>query len=58
MNGCQGGVGCASAILPTIKNTVITGDEPSLLGRNWLEHLCLDWENTGRIGAGQTPGKP
>ena len=24
---------------------VLTGDGPSLLGRNWLKYTCLDWNN-------------
>lgn len=41
-----------SKTLPLI---VVTGDGPSLLGRNWLKHLRLDWEKIGKIAAGQTP---
>ena len=32
---------------------VVTGDGPSLLGRNWLQHLCLDWKKIGKSPAGQ-----
>ena len=34
---------------------MVTGDGPSLLGRNCLEHLHLVCEKIGKIAAGQTP---
>ena len=31
----------------TLPLFVVTGDGPSLLGRNWLKHLILDWKTIG-----------
>ena len=28
---------------------VVAGDGPSLLGRDWLSHICLDWSTLNRI---------
>ena len=33
-------------ILPVV---VVKGDGPSLLGRNWLKHICLDWSEIKQI---------
>ena len=41
-----------SKTLPLI---VVTGNGPSLLGRNWLEHIRLDWKKIGSIAAGPKP---
>ena len=48
----QAQYGQQSKTLPLI---VVTGDGPSLLGRNWLKHLRLDWKKIGKITAGQDP---
>ena len=29
-----------------LKLMVVSGREPSLLGHDWLQKLCLDWQNT------------
>ena len=26
---------------------VVEGNGPSLFGRNWLQHICLDWKSLG-----------
>ena len=41
-----------SKTLPLI---VVAGDGPSIFGRNWLKHLCRDWQRIGSITTGQTP---
>ena len=44
-----------SARLPII---VVKGDQPSLLGRNWLQHLKLDWKSNAAVSRVQplSPG--
>ena len=32
---------------------VIAGDRPSLLGRNWLNHITLDWRKVFAVRATQ-----
>ena len=39
----------------TLSLIVVTGDGPSLLGRNWLQHLRLNWK-IRKITTEQTPG--
>ena len=34
---------------------MVSGDGPSLLGRNWLKALRLDWQRIGRVARGNTP---
>ena len=29
--------------------TVVEGDGPALIGRNWLEHIKLDWKKIGSV---------
>ena len=31
--------------------TIVSGDEPALLGRDWLQHIRLDWANIGVVSA-------
>ena len=38
--------GAQSAFLPLV---VVTGDRPSLMGRNWLHEIKLDWKNIATI---------
>ena len=33
----------------TLPLFVVTGKGPSLLGRNWLKHLILDWKTIGLV---------
>ena len=33
---------------------VVAGDGPTLLGRNWLEHIQLDWKTIGQVNAKQS----
>ena len=33
----------------TLPLFVVTGEGPSLLGRNWLKHLILDWKTIGLV---------
>ena len=40
-----------TASLPLI---ITSGNEPTLLGRNWLEALRLDWRTIFRVGRSQT----
>lgn len=28
---------------------VVTGNGPAVLGRSWLDQLCLDWATIGKI---------
>ena len=44
--------GQQSKALPLL---IVAGDGPSLLGRNWLEHIRLDWKTIGAIAA-EKPG--
>lgn len=39
----------------TLTLVVVEGDGPSLFGRNWLEHLRLDWKKIGAIAVEHTP---
>ena len=43
------------ALLPLI---VVKGSGPSLLGRNWLEHLILDWSSLHLLNIADNPGLP
>ena len=38
-----------------LRLVVVSGDGPSLLGRNWLKALRLDWQRIGRVAGGNTP---
>ncbi|KAK7095401.1 hypothetical protein V1264_006813 [Littorina saxatilis] len=41
---CESAVGYKGRVPVTLKMIVVKGDGPSLLGRDWLKHLKLDWE--------------
>ena len=45
----------SKALLPLI---VVNGSGPSLLGRNWLEHLILDWSSLHLLNIADNPGLP
>lgn len=39
-----------------LRLVVVAGDGPSLLGRDWLQALRLDWQRIGRVASGNTTG--
>ena len=43
--------GAQSTLLPLV---VVTGDRPSLMGRNWLHEIKLDWKNIATITCPQS----
>ena len=39
----------------TLPLIVVEGNGPSLFGRNWLQHICLDWKSLGVATAQKVP---
>ena len=39
----------------TLPLIVVEGNGPSLFGRNWLQHICLDWKSLGVATVQEVP---
>ena len=39
----------------TLPLIVVEGNGPSLFGRNWLQHICLDWKSLGVANVQEVP---
>ena len=39
----------------TLPLIVVEGNGPGLFGRNWLQHICLDWKSLGVVTVQEVP---
>ena len=39
----------------TLALFVVEGNGPTLFGRSWLEHICLDWKSLGVVTVQKVP---
>ena len=39
----------------TLPLIMVEGNGPSLFGRNWLQHICLDWKSLGVVTVQEVP---